>query len=164
METPQTARQSDGARNRRRHQVNGFRQVKFLLDTSILVEAERQRFDLGGWLRNAEEVHICDATVAEYLAGQPLKDEGKRKRWREFWASLDLPSKPLTRQVCELAGALLFLARSKGKTVPLGDGLHAAVAELQGLEVLTVDLEHFSAMGVKARNPLRENPPSKAGP
>ena len=138
--------------------------MKFLIDTSILIEAERESFDLGGWLQNAEEVHICDATVTEYLAGQPLKDEGKRKRWREFWTSLDLPSKPLTRQVCEKAGALLFLARSRGKTVPLGDGLHAAVAELQGLEVLTADLGHFSAMGVKARNPLLENPPANTRP
>jgi predicted nucleic acid-binding protein len=138
--------------------------VKFLIDTSILVEAERRRFDLGGWLQDAEEVHICDATVTEYLAGQPLKDEGKRKRWREFWASLDLPSKPLTRPVCERAGELLFLARSKGKTVPLGDGLHAAVAELQGLEVLAADVDHFSAMGVKVRNPLLEDPPASSRP
>jgi predicted nucleic acid-binding protein len=133
--------------------------VKFLIDTSILIEAERRRFDLGAWLKDAEEVHICDATVTEYLAGQPLKDESKRKRWHEFWESLNLPSKPLTRPVCERAGALIFLARSKGMTVPLGDGLHAAVAELQGLEVLAVDLDHFAAMGVKARNPLLEPPP-----
>ena len=56
--------------------------MKVLIDTSILIEAERRRFDLGGWLQEAEEVHICDATVTEYLAGQPLKDESKR--WREF--------------------------------------------------------------------------------
>lgn len=55
-------------------------------------------------------------------------------------------------------GALLFLARSKGKTVPLGDGLHAAVAELDGLQVLTTDTEHFSHMGVKAINPILEKP------
>jgi predicted nucleic acid-binding protein len=52
------------------------------------------------------------------------------------------------------------MARSNGKTVPLGDGLHAAVAELQGLEVLAVDVNHFSAMGVKVRNPLLEEPPA----
>jgi len=106
---------------------------------------------------------FCNATVTEYLAGQPLKDESKRKRWREFWKSLDLPSQPLTRPVCERAGDLLFLARSKGKTVPLGDGLHAAVAELGGLEVLAVDVEHFTAMGVKARNLLAENPSDALG-
>jgi predicted nucleic acid-binding protein len=51
------------------------------------------------------------------------------------------------------------LARTRGKTVPLGDGLHAAVAELDGLKVLTTDTEHFSDMGVPAINPLLEDPP-----
>lgn len=132
--------------------------MRFLLDTSILVEAERQSFDLGAWLKDAKEVHICDATAAEYLAGQPVKDEGKRKRWREFWDSLNIPSKPLTREVCEQAGALIFLARTKGRTVPLGDGLHAAVADLEGFEVLAVDTQHFKDMGVKVRNPMSEHP------
>jgi predicted nucleic acid-binding protein len=161
MEKPQAARQRDSERNRCRDKVNRSFRVKYLIDTSILIEAERRSFDLGAWLQDADEVHICDATVAEYLAGQPRKDEGKRKRWREFWVSLDLPSEPLTRQACEHAGTLLFMARCNGKTVPLGDGLHAAVADLHGLEVLTADLDHFGALGVKARNPIREKAPSQ---
>lgn len=138
--------------------------MKFLIDASIPIEAGRRRFDLGAWLQEAEEVSICDGSVAEYLAGQPVRDEGKRKRWREFWASLDLPSQPPTRPVCERAGELLFLARSKGKTIPLGDGLHAAVADLRGLEVLAADVDHFADMGVKARNPPAENPPGAPQP
>src|SRR5437870_1315757 len=133
--------------------------MKYLIDTSILIEAERQNFDLGNWASAAEEVWICDATVAEYLAGQPIKDANKAKRWREFWQSLQIPSKPLTRFVCEQAGALLFLGRKKGATIPLGDGFHAAVAAMEGLEVLCKDIEHFSAMGVKATNPLLTSPP-----
>ena len=97
--------------------------MKCLVDTSVLVEAERRNFDLGAWCASAEEVHICDATVTEYLAGEPLKDEAKRKRWREFWASLGIPSKPLTRQVCERAGALRFLAHTRKRTIPLGDAI-----------------------------------------
>jgi predicted nucleic acid-binding protein len=130
--------------------------MKYLVDTSILVEAERRSFDLGAWCAGAEEIHICDATVAEYLASEPIKDEGKRKRWREFWASLEIPSKPLTRQVCERAGALIFLARTRQRTVPLGDALHGAVADLEDLTVLAVDTEHFAAMGVAAINPLKQ--------
>ncbi len=53
--------------------------MKFLIDTSILVEAERANFDLGTWVAAAEEVWICDATVAEYLAGEPAKDAGGSK-------------------------------------------------------------------------------------
>jgi predicted nucleic acid-binding protein len=39
--------------------------------------------------------------------------------------------------------------------VPLGDGLHAAVAELEDLIVATVDVDHFKALGVRAVNPLK---------
>lgn len=133
--------------------------MKYLADTSVLIHAERENFDLGLWLSPDDEIFICGATVAEFLAGQPLKDEGRRKRWREFWESLAIPVRPLNAQVCQQAGALLFLARTRGKTVPLGDGLHAAVAELDGLKVLTTDTEHFSHMGVTALNPLLEDPP-----
>jgi len=46
-------------------------------------------------------------------------------------------------------------ARRAGKTVPMGDGLHAAVAELEDLNVATVDVAHFKALGARALNPLK---------
>lgn len=131
--------------------------MRALIDTSVLIEAERRNFELDLWVeRNKVEVVICDATVAEFLAGEPIHDEGKRKRFREFWETVgsQLPSFPLDRTVCERAGSLLLLARTKGRTIPLGDALHGAVAEIEGLTVLTVDTEHFNAMGVPVLNPL----------
>jgi len=132
--------------------------MRILLDTSLLVEGERRNFDLGKWVVAARhEVFICDATVAEYLAGRPLKDPGKEQRWRNYWDTFVslLESVPLDHQVCEKAGELLAAARRAGKTVPLGDGLHAAVAELEELTVATVDLAHFKALGIRAVNPLK---------
>ena len=128
--------------------------MRALLDTSVLIEAERRNFDLDEWVeKNEAEIVICDATVAEFLAGEPLKDEVKRKRFREFWETLgsQLPSFPLDRAVCERAGALLLLARTKQRTVPLGDALHGAVAELESLIVLTVHSENNPLAG----HPLR---------
>jgi predicted nucleic acid-binding protein len=44
--------------------------MRILIDTSLLVEGERRNFDLGEWVVAARhEVFICDATVAEYIAG-----------------------------------------------------------------------------------------------
>ena len=131
--------------------------MRALLDTSVLIEAERRNFDLARWVEQHQaEVVICDATVAEFLAGEPIKDEGKRKRFRESWDTVGSqhPSFPLDRAVCERAGALLLLARTRRRTVPLGDALLGAVAEIEGLTVLTVDAEHFKALGVSAPNPL----------
>jgi predicted nucleic acid-binding protein len=134
--------------------------VRVLIDTSVLVEAERRAFDLGAWVeRQDAEIYICDAGVAEFLAGEPLKDEGKRKRFHQFWESFvsHLPSLPLDRKVCERAGALLVRARRNQRVVPLGDGLHGAVAELEGLEVWTIDTAHFADMAIPANNPLAQS-------
>jgi hypothetical protein len=132
--------------------------MRILLDTSLLVEGERRNFDLGQWVVAARHgVFICDATVAEYLAGKPLKDAGKEQRWRNYWDTFisRLESVPLDHQVCEKAGELMADARRSGKIVPLGDGLHAAVAELEDLTVATVDVDHFKALGVRAVNPIK---------
>ena len=132
--------------------------MRILIDTSLLVEGERRSFDLGKWVVAARhEVFICDATVAEYIAGKPLKDAGKEQRWQNYWDSFVslLDSVPLDHQVCEMAGELLANARRAGKAVPLGDGLHAAVAELEDLTVATVDVDHFKALGVRVVNPLK---------
>ncbi len=132
--------------------------MRILIDTSLLVEGERRKFDLGRWVVAARhEVFICDATVAEYIAGKPLKDAGKEHRWQNYWDSFVslITSVPLDHQVCEKAGVLLADARRAGKTIPLGDGLHAAVADLEDLTVATVDVDHFRALGVRAVNPLK---------
>jgi hypothetical protein len=132
--------------------------VRILIDTSLLIEGERRNFDLGGWVvAGRHEVFICDATVAEYIAGKPLRDSGKEQRWQNYWDSVVslLDSVPLDHQVCEKAGELMANARRAGKTIPLGDGLHAAVADLEDLTVATVDVDHFKALGVRAVNPLK---------
>ncbi len=132
--------------------------MRILIDTSLLVEGERRNFDLGEWVANARhEVFICGATTAEYIAGKPLGDAGKQQRWQNYWDTFVslLESVPLDHQVCEKAGELMAEARRAGNTVPLGDGLHAAVAELEDLTVATVDIGHFKALGVRAVNPLK---------
>jgi len=95
--------------------------------------------------------------VAEYIAGKPLKDAGKEQRWQNYWESFVslLESVPLDHQICEKAGELLADARRRGKTVPLGDAFHAAVAALEDLTVATVDVDHFKVLGVRAVNPLK---------
>jgi len=131
--------------------------ARILLDSTLLVEGEREQFDLGTWaLTHDHEILICDAGVVEYLAGCPVKDRGKEARWRRYWETFvsQLPSVALDRAVCEKAGELLADARRVGKTVPLGDGLHGAVAVLEHLQVATVDTDHFDDLGVKNINPL----------
>ena len=55
----------------------------------------------------------------------------------------------------------MVLARLKGHTVPLADGFHAAVAEMEGLKLLTIDTVHFKPMNIAVINPLSEQPSSQ---
>ena len=130
--------------------------MKLLIDTSILIEAERDSFDLAGLENDAEEVFICDAGVTEFLQGQPVKDEGKRQRWRAFLEAViePMPSLPLDRAACEMAGSLMYQARRRSHTSNLGDGLHAGVAKLHDLTVVTLDEDHFKALGIATYNPM----------
>jgi predicted nucleic acid-binding protein len=137
--------------------------MNLLIDTCLLVEAEREDFDLGTLEKVADAIWICDATYVEYLQGQPVKDEGKRRRWRDFLESVveSMPSLPLDRASCELAGSLMHQARQNGHTVNLGDGLHAGVAKLHNLTVATIDEAHFKQMGIPTINPMASNRPSR---
>lgn len=89
--------------------------MRILIDTTVLVEAERQAYDLDRWIEargDIEGIFVCDAGIAEWLAEEPVRDEGKRQRFRRYWEQyLSLmPSLPLSREVCERAGSLMFLA------------------------------------------------------
>jgi predicted nucleic acid-binding protein len=86
--------------------------------------------------------------------GAALTAELRARELHFSFVSL-LESVPLDHQVCEKAGKLMADARRAGKTVPMGDGLHAAVAELEDLNVATVDVAHFKALGARALNPLK---------
>jgi len=51
-----------------------------LIDTSLLIEVERERFDLGSLETEADEVWLCDAGLVEFMSCREPKDEGKRRR------------------------------------------------------------------------------------
>lgn len=60
--------------------------MRVLLDSALLMEGERRRFDLGAWAREHQhEILICDAGITEYLAGRPVKDRTKVARFEANW-------------------------------------------------------------------------------
>jgi predicted nucleic acid-binding protein len=130
--------------------------MKVLIDTTLLIEAERARFDLATWGESMEEICICDAGVAEFLAGEPVKDPDKLRRFHSFWERVvsALPSVEITREICQEAGRMIAAARARGYTVNLGDGLQAAAARSQALTVATTDTDHFEHLGMSCFNPL----------
>ncbi len=131
--------------------------MRVLIDTTLLVEAERTRFDLASWGAGVEEICICDAGIAEFLAGEPAKDPDKLRRFHLFWERIvsALPSLEMTREICQEAGRMIAAARARGYTVNLGDGFQGAAARSQALTVATIDTDHFEHLGVPCFNPMR---------
>jgi len=93
--------------------------MRILIDTSLLVEGERRSFDLGKWVvAGRHEVFICDATVAEYIAGKPLKEAGKEQRCRIIGIRLIFAARLRAARIIKYAkkaGELLADARRAGK-------------------------------------------------
>jgi predicted nucleic acid-binding protein len=131
--------------------------MRVLLDTTLLIEAERRRFDLAVWGADMDEICICDAGITEFLAGEPIKDPDKLRRFQFFWEKVvsALPSLEITREICQEAGRMIASARARGYTVSLGDGLQGAAARSQALTVATTDTSHFEHLGVPCFNPMK---------
>jgi predicted nucleic acid-binding protein len=130
--------------------------MRVLLDTTLLIEAERRRFDLAAWAAGVEEICICDAGIAEFLAGEPVKDPDRLRRFQSFWERVvsAVPSLEITREICQEAGRMIAAARARGYTVNLGDGLQGSAAKSQALTVATIDTNHFQHLGVPCFNPV----------
>ena len=142
-----------------------MQEMRCLLDTSILIEAEKKQFDLAEWvLAKRATIWLCDTTITEFLVGRPCKDSRRQSNFDEFFTKTvaRYARLPVTGEDFIAAGQALNAARCRGWTLPLGDGLHAAVAKAYHLTVLTKDSEHFKQLGANPINPLLEHPPRHA--
>lgn len=101
-----------------------------ILDSSIVVEAERQRLDAGRFLKQIasrigeREAALCSITVAELAHGVHRADTAARRQTRR--AFLDdlkaaLPVYPITADTAELVGEISAEASRKGLVIPFDD-------------------------------------------
>lgn len=123
-----------------------------ILDSSVVIEAERARLDAAGLLRHVAgeagetEAALCAVTVAELAHGVHRADTVERRQARR--AFLDdlkaaLPVYPITADTGEVAGRLNAGLSSKGIVVPFDDLLIGACALERGYAVATRNVRHF---------------------
>ena len=55
---------------------------------------------------------------------------------------------PIDRTIADRAGDLIRRAHSQGRTLHLGDALIAATASRCGLTLITLNVSHFSGLGL----------------
>jgi tRNA(fMet)-specific endonuclease VapC len=123
-----------------------------ILDSSIVIEAERQHLNAAQFLKQIREkigemeAALCAVTVAELVHGIYRADTpDRRERRRTFVNDLKavLPVYPITDSTAELEGKIGAESSATGVTIPFDDLLIGACALERGYAVATRNLRHF---------------------
>lgn len=123
-----------------------------VLDSSIVIEAERQQLDAARFLRHIaaqlgeREAALCAISVAELAHGIHRADTAARRQARR--AFLDdlkatVPVYPITGETAELVGKINAESSQKGITIPFDDLLIGACALERGYSIATRNERHF---------------------
>ena len=123
-----------------------------VLDTTVLISAERRRESIGNLLRRVREIcgetitAISTVSVVELTHGyHRTRTEADRARQRIFSddAFRALTVQPLTFEIAQLAGRIEGEQAAKGIGIPFEDLLIGATALHLGFDVLTLNTKHF---------------------
>lgn len=123
------------------------RAVRYLVDTTVLIDASRQQEPALTWmqtaLRDRVVVAVSTISIAEFVTGfRP--DE--RPRWEAF--TDELTHWNVTTGIAVRAGGLRYELRRQGRTLLLPDALIAATAIAHGAVLVTANVKDFSVAGV----------------
>jgi predicted nucleic acid-binding protein len=122
--------------------------MKFLLDTSVLIDVLRRRNHrrelLARLVREGHELSTSVLNVAELFAGMRPAEE---RETEAFLAALILHG--LDAKSARLAGRLKSEWASKGRTLTLADAIIAAVALDRGCTLMTDNRKDFPMAGLE---------------
>jgi tRNA(fMet)-specific endonuclease VapC len=129
--------------------------ARLILDTTVLVAAERSRSRLDRLIADDDDVVVAAITAAELLVGVHLADETNRTRRSAFVeAVLDaIPVEDYDLEVAKAHAALLAHVRRAGRPRGAHDLLIAATAAATGRTVISADVEAFADLPGVAHRP-----------
>jgi tRNA(fMet)-specific endonuclease VapC len=129
--------------------------ARLILDTTILVAAERRRLALDEWIEDNDDVALAAITAAELLVGVELADARRRHRRGMYVEGLlgAIPVEPYDLGVARVHAELLAHARRSGRPRGAHDLLIAATALERGRTIVTADAGGFDGLpGVEVRS------------
>jgi tRNA(fMet)-specific endonuclease VapC len=130
-----------------------------ILDTTVLIAAERTVASLDGVIGDEDDVSIAAVTAAELLVGVELADRRRRPRRAAFVDEIlsSVPIEPYGLEVAREHAALLAHTRRIGSTRGAHDLIVAATARTRDRTIVTTDPGGFSGLpGVELRSlPIR---------
>ena len=131
---------------------------EFILDTDILIEAERGNPAALDWFAAQENIVIADVVRFEFLFGaHQVKNWAVKERSLKFYHEYFslCSSESHTREDFENAARIVGEAWRENRGRPsLADGLLSVLAQRTDRAVATRNLKDFKACGADAVNPL----------
>ena len=118
-----------------------------LLDTNVLIFALRRNtaaLDLLERLRQRDDATISVATRAEVLAGMRPHEEPTTMALLNSLRNL-----PVTDEVADLAGRLIYRLARTGVQLSFPDALISGTAIVHDLAIITTNAVHFTPTGAK---------------
>ncbi len=127
-------------------------QLGVILDSSVVIEAERQRLDVALFLQHVSaqigacEAALCSISVAElahgiHRANTPERRQARRRFLDDLKATL--PIYPITADTAELVGKINAESSQQGIIIPFDDLLIGACALERGYAIATRNQRHF---------------------
>lgn len=117
-----------------------------LLDTTFLIDAERDETDLHDVIEDEDDVAIAAVTVAELLVGVELTSGRRRTTRREYVDGIfgSIPVIPYDMDVAVEHARLLVAVKQAGRPREAHDLLIAATARATGRAVVSADEAAFA--------------------
>jgi len=127
-----------------------------LLDTTVLIDAERSGFDLDALIADDDQPAVSAITIAELGVGVEISS-GKRSQARRAFLDDIVASLPILSYDVDVAHAhtgLMVATRQIGRLRGAHDLIIAATARATGRTILTRDRSGFNDLpGVSVRAP-----------
>jgi predicted nucleic acid-binding protein len=124
--------------------------VGVILDTSVLIEAERREFEIDTFAQNREEetFGLSVITVAELLHGVHRADSTKRRLKRSAYVEKVIESFPVYAFAFEISIARIYSElwselSQKGIQIGAHDLIIGSTALSLGFSVATFNIRHF---------------------
>lgn len=119
--------------------------ARLILDTTVLVDAERNRKRLDGMVADDDDVVIAAITAAELLVGVHLAASGRREARAAFVEEVldTIPTEDYDLDVARAHAQLLGHVRSAGRPRGAHDLIIAATAKATDRIVVSADATAF---------------------
>jgi toxin FitB len=140
--------------------------VSYLLDTNCISEPTRERPEprVLAWLRAVDEsqLYLSVLTLGEIRKGAAALPDSRRRSHLEIWLESQVKVRfagrilPISDDIAERWGWLAAEARTRGRSLPVIDGLLAATALHHNLVLVSRNVTDFLATSVPILNPWRE--------